>query len=86
METETHGNPICTLHSVMKDVRREFDAVDTPRGNTHPTIAQMKLQTTFFPRQVVEAGGNRWDWELLPLVFSLLIVMAYGARQMATPY
>ena len=42
--------------------------------------------TTFFPRQVVDAGGNRWDWALLPLVLAVLVVMAYGARQMATPY
>jgi NitT/TauT family transport system permease protein len=41
---------------------------------------------TFFPRQVVEAGGNRWDWALLPIVLGLLIALAYGARQMATPY
>ena len=41
---------------------------------------------TFFPRQVVEAGGNRWDWALLPLVLAIIVVMAFGARQMATPY
>jgi NitT/TauT family transport system permease protein len=46
----------------------------------------MADQTTFFPRQVVEAGGNRWDWALLPLVLSIIVVMAFGARQMATPY
>ncbi len=46
----------------------------------------MKNQTTFFPRQVVEAGGNRWDWALLPLVLALLVLIAFGARQMATPY
>ncbi len=46
----------------------------------------MKIQTTFFPRQVVEAGGNRWDWALLPLVLALLVLIAFGARQMATPY
>ena len=46
----------------------------------------MKNQKTYFPRQVVEAGGNRWDWALLPLVLALMIALAYGARQMATPY
>ncbi len=40
----------------------------------------------FFPRQVVEAGGNRWDWALLPLVLALLILLAYGGAQMARPY
>ncbi len=40
----------------------------------------------FFPRQVVEAGGNRWDWALLPLVLSVLILLAYGGAQMARPY
>ena len=46
----------------------------------------MADQKTFFPRQVVEAGGNRWDWALLPLVLAIIVVMAFGARQMATPY
>jgi NitT/TauT family transport system permease protein len=43
-------------------------------------------QKTFFPRQVVDAGGNRWDWALLPLVLAVIVLLAYGARQMATPY
>ncbi len=46
----------------------------------------MADQKTFFPRQVVEAGGNRWDWALLPLVLAVIVLMAFGARQMATPY
>ena len=46
----------------------------------------MPSQKTFFPRQVVEAGGNRWDWALLPLVLAVIVLMAFGARQMATPY
>ena len=40
----------------------------------------------FFPRQVVEAGGNRWDWALLPLVLAGLVLLAYAAEQMAQPY
>ena len=40
----------------------------------------------FFPRQVVEAGGNRWDWALLPLALSVLILLAYGGAQMTRPY
>jgi NitT/TauT family transport system permease protein len=46
----------------------------------------MKSQKAFFPRQVVEAGGNRWDWALLPLVLAVVVVIAFGAGQMATPY
>ena len=46
----------------------------------------MPNQKTFFPRQVVEAGGNRWDWALLPLVLGIIVVMAFGAREMVTPY
>jgi NitT/TauT family transport system permease protein len=42
--------------------------------------------TLFFPRQVVEAGGNRWDWALLPMVLALFVLMGYGAQQMARPY
>jgi NitT/TauT family transport system permease protein len=40
----------------------------------------------FFPRQVVEAGGNRWDWALLPIILALFVVLAYGSQQMARPY
>ncbi|MGA8863041.1 MAG: ABC transporter permease subunit [Gallionella sp.] len=40
----------------------------------------------FFPRQVVEAGWNRWDWALLPMVLALLVLLAYGGEQMARPY
>ncbi|WP_416760809.1 ABC transporter permease [Roseateles sp. So40a] len=40
----------------------------------------------FFPRPVVEAGTNRWDWALLPLVLALLVLLAYGAAQMARPF
>ncbi|GGP24161.1 ABC transporter permease [Silvimonas iriomotensis] len=39
----------------------------------------------YLPRQVVESG-NRWDWALLPLVLSALVLLGYGASQMATPY
>ncbi len=46
----------------------------------------MNEQKTFFPRQVVEVTGNRWDWALLPLVLALIVLLAFGARQMATPY
>lgn len=46
----------------------------------------MRQNTSFFPRQVIEAGGNRWDWALLPIVLAVLVLLAYGARQMATPY
>jgi NitT/TauT family transport system permease protein len=40
----------------------------------------------FFPRQVVESGGNRWDWALLPLVLAVLVLLAWGGTQMARPY
>lgn len=40
----------------------------------------------FFPRQVLEAGGNRWDWALLPMVLALLVLLAYGAEQMDRPF
>ena len=46
----------------------------------------MGKKTQFFPRQVVEAGGNRWDWALLPIIFALLVLLAYGGGQMARPY
>lgn len=41
---------------------------------------------SFFPRQVVESSGNRWDWALLPLVLGTLMLLAFGASQMARPY
>lgn len=46
----------------------------------------MKGIKQFCSRPVVEAGVNRWDWLLLPMVLALLVLLAYGARQMATPY
>src|ERR1700754_1430858 len=46
----------------------------------------MAKEKFFFPRQVIEAGGNRWDWALLPLVLALLVLLAYGARQMDQPF
>ena len=44
------------------------------------------LDKRFFPRQVVESSGNRWDWALLPLVLGVLMLLAYGGSQMARPY
>ena len=46
----------------------------------------MSERKQFFPRQVVDVGGNRWDWMLLPLVLALLVLFAYGGQQMARPY
>lgn len=46
----------------------------------------MGKQKQFFPRQVVEAGWNRWDWALLPMVLALFVLLAYGGQQMARPY
>ncbi len=46
----------------------------------------MTQHKQFFPRQVIEGGGNRWDWALLPLLLALLLLLAYGAEQMARPY
>ncbi|MBS0448128.1 MAG: ABC transporter permease subunit [Proteobacteria bacterium] len=44
------------------------------------------IDKRFFPRQVVEAGGNRWDWALLPLVLGVLALLAFGASQMTRPF
>ena len=46
----------------------------------------MLKKRQFFPRQVVEAGGNRWDWALLPIVLALFVLLAYGSQQMVRPY
>jgi NitT/TauT family transport system permease protein len=46
----------------------------------------MNKKRQFFPRQVVEAGGNRWDWAMLPIILALFVVLAYGSQQMARPY
>ncbi|BEU96689.1 ABC transporter permease subunit [Acidovorax sp. DW039] len=40
----------------------------------------------FLPRQIVDASMNRWDWALLPLVLAALVLVAYGAAQMAKPF
>ncbi|ALT76668.1 ABC transporter permease [Paucibacter sp. KCTC 42545] len=44
------------------------------------------IDKRFFPRQVVEASGNRWDWALLPLVLALLSLLALAGSQMAQPF
>ena len=44
------------------------------------------INKPFFPRQVVESTGNRWDWALLPLVFAVLFALAYAGSHMARPY
>ena len=46
----------------------------------------MQNKNEFFPRQTVEAGVNRWDWALLPLVLATLVLLGYGASQMARPF
>ncbi len=46
----------------------------------------MNKKKQFFPRQVVEAGGNRWDWALLPIVLALLVLLGYAGAQMTHPY
>ena len=40
----------------------------------------------FFPRQVVEASGNRWDWVMLPIVLAFFTLVALAASQMARPF
>ena len=46
----------------------------------------MQKRREFFPLQAVEAGVNRWDWALLPLVLAALALLGYGAAQMARPF
>jgi NitT/TauT family transport system permease protein len=46
----------------------------------------MENNKHFFPRQVVEARVNRWDWALLPLVLAALVLFGFGASQMARPF
>src|SRR5207247_1526714 len=51
-----------------------------------PKRRRMRNDQQFFSRPAVEAGGRRWDWAVLPLMLALLVVIAYGASQMARPY
>jgi NitT/TauT family transport system permease protein len=44
------------------------------------------FKQSYFPRQAVASGGNRWDWALLPLVLAALFGLAFGGSQMARPY
>jgi NitT/TauT family transport system permease protein len=46
----------------------------------------MSGQPHFFQRVAVEAGINRWDWALLPVVLAVLVLLAYAASQMARPF
>jgi NitT/TauT family transport system permease protein len=40
----------------------------------------------FFQRPSIEAGTNRWDWALLPVVLAVIVLLGFGASQMARPY
>ncbi|MDC8784370.1 ABC transporter permease [Roseateles koreensis] len=44
------------------------------------------IDKRFFPRQVVEATGNRWDLVMLPMVLALLSLLALAGSHMATPF
>ncbi len=46
----------------------------------------MSQHKQFFPRQIVDAGWNRWDWALLPIILAVLVLLAYGGEQMVRPY
>ncbi|MEJ1959460.1 MAG: ABC transporter permease subunit [Nitrosomonadales bacterium] len=46
----------------------------------------MSERKQFLPRLILEAGGNRWDWAMLPLVLAILVLLSYGGGQMARPY
>ena len=37
-------------------------------------------------RTLLQAGPNRWDWILLPLVLAVLAAVAFGAMQMTRPF
>ncbi len=53
--------------------------------NGRPPRCAMTLKT-FFSRQVVESGVNRWDWALLPPVLAVLFALGWAGAQMARPY
>ncbi len=46
----------------------------------------MSSQPAYFPRQTVDSRVNRWDLALLPLVLAVLVLLGWGASQMARPY
>ena len=46
----------------------------------------MTTDRRFFTRTAVEAGINRWDWALLPLVLAVLVLLAMAAAAMARPF
>jgi len=46
----------------------------------------MSVNREYFPRQTVDAGINRWDWALLPIALAALVLLGYGASQMARPF
>lgn len=46
----------------------------------------MNIIRQVLPRQISEPVGNRWDLYLLPLVLAAMVLVAFGAQQMARPY
>ena len=67
-------------------LRAQSRARDQCAPRDPPHRRPFVIDKRFFPRQVVESSGNRWDWALLPLVLSVLVLLAYGGAQMARPY
>ncbi|MGL4605715.1 MAG: ABC transporter permease [Iodobacter sp.] len=39
-----------------------------------------------FSSQPWQVQTNRWDWLVLPIMIGLIVLLAYGASQMATPF
>jgi NitT/TauT family transport system permease protein len=46
----------------------------------------MQNARQFLLRPSVEAGTNRWDWALLPVVLAIVVLLGWGASQMARPF
>ena len=85
-QSARHERQQSARHEARAESATARDAPSPRSLPSAPTLRPAMPLQRFFPRQVVESSGNRWDWALLPLVLALLALLAWGGSQMARPY
>jgi len=85
-QSARHERQQSARHEARAESATARDAPSPRSPPSAPTLRPAMPLQRFFPRQVVESSGNRWDWALLPLVLALLALLAWGGSQMARPY
>ncbi|WP_223871517.1 ABC transporter permease [Candidatus Dactylopiibacterium carminicum] len=75
----------CKLWAGIMNLAAKEHAAQSPAGRNERAFLMLPIRQNL-PRRVVDTSINRWDLYLLPLVLAVLILAAYGARQMTGPF